>query len=430
MQDNYPQEFDEQYIDQAWSEMKKLLDKEMPVQPNRRAAGWLWLLAGFLLAALMGGGAYFLLQPVKNEAPPSSPPAPTAQLELPAGQQRAGEAGQKAAVAPEQNSGTGKEAPAGITRHDSAKQRRAGTTGRSMTTPWLPEAPALPDIPNGRGPEAEKGAGPAPAPKNPTSLSRETTGKARAWPQINSLPALPGKNLAVAETQKEQAAGLPYPVYRQPGLFRVAAEGSAFWLGHSAADGLGIGLAVEAHPRRSRLYARAGAFFRSYRPRLATESSVLRLENSFSKIPQPDGSLANSNSELASSTAVEAARYVQVPLVAGFQWRPRLAFEAGIQAGFLVSSTTASTWKLNNQAGSSSGPQQENNTIFETSKGPGAPLLNTASLDVIAGLAYRPSERTSLRLYWQYGLADVFVSARNEAYLRGLSLSFSYYLID
>lgn len=430
MQDNYPQEFDEQYIDQAWSEMKKLLDKEMPVQPRRRAAGWLWLLAGFLLAALIGGGAYFILQSAKSAAPPSSPPGPTAQLELPAGRQRAGEARQKEAVAQEQTSGTGKEGPAGIPRNDSAKQRRAGTTGRSITTLRLPETPALPDIPNGRGPEAEKGAGQATAPENTTSLPRETTIKTRAWPQINSLPAHPGKNLAVAEAQKEQATGLPHPVFRQPSLFRVAAEGSAYWLGYSAADGLGAGLAVEAHSRKNRLYARTGAFFRSYRPKLVTESSVLRLENSFSKIPQPDGSLANSNSELASSTAVEAARYVQIPLLAGFQWRPRLAFEAGIQAGFLVSGTTASTWKLNNQAGSSSGPQQENNTIFETSKGAGAHLLNTASLDVIAGLAYRHSERTSLRLYWQYGLADVFVSARDEAYLRGLSLSVSYYLTD
>lgn len=429
MQDNYPQEFDEQYIGQAWSEMKKLLDKEMPVQTNRRAAGWLWLLAGFLLPVLMGGGAYFLSQSVKNETPPSSPPGPTAQVELPASRHQAGEAGQKAAAVPEQNSGTGKEALAGITRNHSAKQRRAGA-GRSIPTLRLPEAPPLPDIPNGRGLEAEKGAGQAPAPENTTSLSRETAGKTRAWPQINSLPAHPVENLAVAETQKEQATGLPYPVFRQPGLFRVAAEGSAYWLGYSAADGLGAGLAVEVRPRRSRLYARTGAFFRSYRPKLGTESSVLRLENSFSKIPQPDGSLANSNSELASSTAVEAARYIQVPLLAGYQWRPRLALEAGIQAGFLVSSTTASIWKLNNQAGSSSGPQQEDNTIFETSKGAGAPLLNTASLDVIAGLAYRPAERTSLRLYWQYGLADVFGSARDEAYLRGLSLSFSYYLID
>ena len=78
MQDNYPQEFDEQFIDEAWLKMHQLLDKEMPVQPKRRAAGWLWFLAYMLIRH---AGRRRLLSLPFGKSPE---PSPSAAPQLPA----------------------------------------------------------------------------------------------------------------------------------------------------------------------------------------------------------------------------------------------------------------------------------------------------------------------------------------------------------
>jgi len=55
MQDN---QWDEQFRDHAWQEIRRLLDREMPVAPPRRRRGLAWIFLAALL--LLGGGAYVL----------------------------------------------------------------------------------------------------------------------------------------------------------------------------------------------------------------------------------------------------------------------------------------------------------------------------------------------------------------------------------
>jgi|GEM_PF-2900620 len=75
MQDN---QWDEQFIDHGWQEMRKLLDRDMPVLPwwRRRRAGWLALL---LLLSLGLGAVYFLGGEGRRRVP-----QPTATLDKPA----------------------------------------------------------------------------------------------------------------------------------------------------------------------------------------------------------------------------------------------------------------------------------------------------------------------------------------------------------
>ena len=421
MQDNYPQEFDEQFISEAWLKMRQLLDKEMPVQPKRRAAWWLWLLAGFLFVAV-AGGAFFLLNKGADSPPPFHD-RPVAGLE----QQSAGgspgtpkEPGsmnkvqdQKAeAQFPGKNAGALSTA---TLREPGAEAPKAlSSEGNNPQATAFSESKERKDTPKGfdAGDTIEnKGIVTGPVEKENQPV---TSGK-------SLIPALPlerssiSKILPYSETSGESP--LASIQAKKPRIFRAAIEGEGYYLAHSAPGGMGAGLALEFHPVNSRLYLRSGVFYRSYQPEATTA------ERSFQH------QLANDINQLSSSTEAAVARYIQLPLTGGFQWTPRFALEAGVQAGQLLYSRTISKWSLENQGSSSGSPQQIKNTIYKFGQNKGNGLLRATSFDIIAGLAYRPGTRTSLRLHYQYGLANMLNSEQDEAYIRGLKLSLSYYII-
>ncbi len=74
MQDNDDKLFDQAFVDHSWGEMKKLLDKELPVRQGPRRL--LWLLAlGFLVLTVAG----WLFGPTSNlDRPMASPDLPVA----------------------------------------------------------------------------------------------------------------------------------------------------------------------------------------------------------------------------------------------------------------------------------------------------------------------------------------------------------------
>ena len=438
MQDNYPQEFDEQFIDEAWLKMHQLLDKEMPVQPKRRAAWWLWLLAGLLLLVILGGAGYYLYHSSKSPEPSSSVALPTASLEgqVDAAQTDLQLKGQGLLSEQKsngiQNTSPGSE-PATTpeqTRAEMAVRKVVSDAERQGVKPILSIDGRLADdtthSKNIAVKEPAEGRNASVAPPNELvgSFGADKSG-------LSPLAFLPEKAGQIRPNTKEiHSGGLPQPTLRKPAVLKLAAEGGAYFFGSSAPNGLSAGLAIETRPRESRLYLRTGAFFCLYKEELKTEENMLHLENTFSKAPQPDGSIVNSTSKLSASSTITAARYMQFPLTAGFQWRPRLSLEGGLQAGVLLSNEATSRWRLIDQPNTSGGPRQEDNTIFEFKNGAGNDKLNPASLGLMAGIVYRPGLRTSLRLSYQHGLSDVLASSTEKAYIRRLHLSLAYYIIQ
>lgn len=419
MQDNYQHEFDEQFIGQAWQEMRRLLDKEMPVRHKRRPAWWLWLSGGFLLLALLAGSAYFLFRP--------APMAPAVAPRPIAGQER-GVDKSRDKKTPESGLSTESEAFSSRDENLPPRARNGGNELQGIPArraqALLYAAPVLQKSDNiltGAREEKKTQQGSLAAENpGPTTLSDQRL-PAPAFLKNQRAPLLPyagGENFSVSST----------PLRKRPAALRLALEGSAFFSALSFPDGYGGGLALEARPHSSRIYWRSGAFFRTFNQNLKTEENRLRLENSAIKIPQADGSLANSTSTLLAHTAISRTQYIQLPLTAGFQWKPRLAVEAGLQFGILASAVGQSSWSLKNEENlSPGGPQPGNNTLYRFDKGPASQSLNHTALDLIAGLAYRPSAHTSIRLYYQYGLSDILAGPGQKAYMRGLQLSVAYY---
>ncbi len=442
MQDKYPQEFDEQFISQAWLNMKQLLDQEMPVHPKRRPAWWLWLLAGLLLLSTLGGGAYYLYQISPGPKTKGTFPIPTASLDKPS----------EAAVS--QQSPDKKAASHDVTTIRKSGKEHEGTpstfhqagneaenAGLKITAPsgGHPAAPNLPlSQTPARGPENSSNTVVSLQTKSPEKLTEMIAEADAPLPAENKRwdppPALlplsgPGPLPVPAETYAAEA-GQHFSLSSDPPRLSLAVEGGAIFLGRSFVDGLGGGLALEARRRNSRIYWRTGAFFRSCNPEAATAGQAFRQENSFSKEVQLDGSLANSRSLLYSTTTITNARYLQFPFSAGFQWKPRLAFEAGLQAGFLLSGEANNTWSLDNSQNSAGGGgQPAMPEIFEFRRENARHRLAPATADIFAGLVYRPSARSSLRIFYHYGLSDILAEEQDEAFLRGINMSFAYYIV-
>jgi len=430
MQDNYPHEFDEQFISQAWLEMRRLLDKEMPLRQKRRPAWWLWLLGGLLLAVLAGSAYYFF-------RPGPAATAPTAGLELPA------DNGPDARPSEETRT-SGRNGLAADENSPSAKRPQpAGQAGTAR-----PPGEKKP----GREAPSEREVHPLISTPHPVAAAKQQIKREDSQQGQDIAAALPTGQPAGNEkagqlfippaplgstpvsflpySRQEVLSGLIRPACKRPALLRLALEGSGYFPAFSTPGGFGGGLALEARPRASQLYWRTGVFFRTYEQGLRVEENAIRLENSSIKIPQPDGSLANAQNRLIAYSTIGRSHYLQLPLLAGLQWKPRLAFEAGIQLGFLLSSKAESSWRLSPESSTPTPgmPQPENNSIYKFGESSGKQELNGTSLDIIAGLAYRPSARTSLRLAYQHGLSDILESPRQAAHIRGLQLSVAYYL--
>ncbi|MCO6476157.1 MAG: outer membrane beta-barrel protein [Phaeodactylibacter sp.] len=439
MQDKYPQEFDEQFINQAWLNMKQLLDQEMPVHPNQRPAWWPWLLAGLLLLSTLVGGAYYFYQKGLRAKTDDTAPLPIASYENPsekaASQQAPGTIASSQDLTGEQESVIKPEAAPSADAHSGKEAEK--TTGRKITSS-NDRYPAIPNLPLSPGPVSS--ANPAAAMQSEShGKQTEVIATANAVPPAGNrrweaplalLPLSQPDPLPMPTATYTATAGRQLSPPSNPLMLSLATEGGAIFLGRSFVDGLGGGLALEARRRNNRLYWRAGAFFRSYNPEAATAGQAFRQENSSSKEVQPDGSLANSRSLLYSTTTITNTSYLQFPLSAGFQWKPGLAFEAGLQAGFLLSGKANNTWSLDNsQSSAAGGGQPARPEIFEFRRENARNRLAPAAVDIFAGLVYRPGARSSLRVFYHFGLSDILAAEQDQAFLRGINMSMAYYIV-
>lgn len=399
MQDNYEHEFDEQYISQAWAQMRQLLDREMPVEEKRRPYFLLWWLAGALAFALAAWSLYSLQSGPAPVRSITSFPIPIAGATIP--------------PQPVQNAGPEpiRPLPSPAALSVSKEQETAATTNRSLSpasTPPTEKTVVETSL------TAETATAGTPASTIPPMAYGPAPEK------LPFLPALP-TSLPILATAPH-AAGLTGHAANMPGLARIAAEGGVFAHQFAETDGHFAGLFAELHPRHSRFYVRAGASWRLYTQDIVLSDQLLSLENS-----RAEGN-PSSTGLLAARSVATQYNCVGFPVHLGYKTGPRLAFEAGLQGNLLIGSKRRDTWRL---AGGNSLPHagaDDDALLYSSEPGNANAELRPFVVEAQAGIAYFPAYRLALRLQYQYALSDLLLSPYREEHYSGLQLSLAYYL--
>ena len=430
MQDNYPQEYDEQFIGQAWSNMKELLDQEMPVKRRKPVAWWLWLSAGLVLLLSLSGAGYYLFQAGKASATPAATP-PNTELSSPVAKQlqesppqnqpqEASQIGSKGEALTVQKKKKATTSNPNIKKHLSSAITE-GTFISPLQATSEVSASAL---------AITKNIQDDVLPSTPESVNNPSTSafELAKW----DLPVIPSLEASIVASksavQGDVMKSIQRPQIKKQVQVLFSAEGRTAFLLQNNGYGLGVGLGMEARPENSRLYGRFGLFAQSYQVDIVAEEKAFLLENSFVKIPQPGGGLENERNRLSSRSSIQELQYIQLPLTVGFQVMPQLSVETGVQAGLLISSRTANSWSLNNDPNALTGPGTSDQQLYEFNHNGPTLQLNNTSLDFLAGLAFQPGQRTNFRLYYQHGFSRLTGDSLNKVHLQGVQFSFAYYL--
>ncbi len=427
MPDNYPHEFDEQFVSQAWADMKALLDKEMPVAGKRRAAGW-WpgLLLGLALLFFLAGGICYWHEAHKPET------QPTATAGIAEVSKNTPSSQQDQAKAPEgqiESAGSA-EGPStsGIAAEPQAKKPSTAVFLRKERTPLsgnnTDAATAIAGQKEKNVPKAEiNRIGEQTQAKVPGAAGNE-----EAIPPREKMAKLSTISVLLGELENTSLKeSLPAAEATLPPLFRFAAEAGIFTAGQAPAEGFGLGLSGALHFRNSPWRLRAGLFYRHYSQSMENGEKVHSLQNSAFKIPQ-QGEFVPRTSYLWASNEITSTHYIGLPLQAGFRLFPRLSVEAGLEASLLLAARESTSWSVSGENSSPGGVTAEREAIYQSEdKAPGQ-ALNRANLSLIGGLLYQPGPRIGLRLSYQHGLANLLASPGFEAYQRGLWFNVGYSL--
>jgi hypothetical protein len=407
MQDNYEHEFDELFVNRAWAQMAGLLDREMPVQPQRRPLPWLWILGALLLGSLAGGLLiYAWMQP---SMPPQQPSVPATAF---------------ADTAP---------APATETCPDISHAAEALPEASNLLTTPQAQNPDRHDV-SRLTPLSAIAAATTPAPANvlkssalppsptmaPKPMGEAAASLAAALPAMDILPTL---NLLLPTEPPIPALLTRAQTSSNKRLaFRLALEIGSFSQS-GAIDGYFAGLSGELSPRGKRLYLRSGLHYQTDQRQRFNGEKVFTQQLT----PSETSNNISGSSLLSSTSHIIASQSLSLPLTAGYRLSPRLAAEAGLQADFLLSAQAQEEWRLLNGANLPL-PQPGNNLLYRFEASNARQQLASTSLGLHAGLAYRLSGRIAARLHYRHGLTDLLSAPAYRAYQRGGWLSATYQL--
>lgn len=416
MQDNYEHEFDEQFVSQAWTQMARLLDREMPVEGAKRPFFLWWWLLGALALALAGWGVYaFIHSAAKPEKAIASSPA--VKLEKPAAKARSGQPHPAPAEAVTGEAGMPAPAKANNTRSPISDKKQAISEGNKESA-GIGEKQVYQQAP---GKESEKIPAPETifTPAEPAAVQNRETA-------IHALPLPPALNLPAQMPGREPTSPkLPVPIARAPGRIRLAAEGGLFVKSPSGPGGCLAGLSAELRPRNGRLYMRSGLHYRYYEHQAVISRQLLSAQNS-----RAQGNPSPAPGLLAASSELEQTRHLSLPLAIGFRARARLALEAGLQSSLLLSSSRSDSWNLTGGNSLPDGGYAGSSLLHTPRAGSANAELRALTLEALAGLAYYPTHKLALRLQYQYGMSDLLLSPSRKARQSGAQLSLAYYLLQ
>ncbi len=416
MQDNYEHEFDEQFVNQAWGQMARLLDREMPVEGAKRPFFLWWWLLGALALALAGWGVYaFIHSAAKPERAIASSPA--VKLEKPASGASSGQTHPAPAEAAAGETGMPAPAMANGARGPISAKKQAISAGNKENA-GIGEKQFYQQAP-GKESEIIPASETISNPAEPVIIQNRETA-------IHALPLPPALNRAAQMLTWEPARPkLPVPIARAPGRIRLAAEGGLFAKNLPGPGGYLAGLSAELRPRNGRLYMRSGLHYRYYEQQAVISQQLLSAQNS-----RAQGNPSPAPGLLAASSELEQSRHLSLPLALGFRALPRLALEAGLQGSLLIGSSRSDSWNLTGGNSLPDGGYAGSSLLHTPRAGSANAELRALTLEALAGLAYYPTHKLALRLQYQYGMSDLLLSPSRKARQSGAQLSLAYYLLQ
>ena len=430
MQDN---QWDEQFRDHAWKEMRQLLDREMPVAPPRRRRWLAWI---FLVVLLLGGGAYYVLWVglrSGGELPatdvPAASSAPAAESSPPKNQLR---------------SERSRELPVAGAEQPGAAAAPEATAGGETASP--PQEVGVPhSFPDTRGErmeppsagEEEAAAPVAQAPPKAEAPSLSSAPEAR-----NTLhPALPIEWLSPKPLLHEwEVSRMPAPIRRAGASsllprhwgIRTAALGG----NGQAFNGAALGLIAEYGLGQSRWSLRTGLEYLY----LHREMRRPQTSGTYDLAAEEDPTPANPGSEDAGMGGNYA-----VPLPSALRFRSHglslplslhrhlgKRFQLGVGTQLIYSFRNLRQAVDESLAPNSFGNLQDRNTrglFFQNATAPlEREVFRRFDVALTGSLYYRPAARWQVELTYHYGLNDLAPSAYYEAYNRFGSLGVVYFL--
>jgi hypothetical protein len=410
MQDNQEPKFDEHFVDQAWENMRMLLDQEMPAAPapKRKAAAWWWMagLGTCLLIAVLGV-AYFSLQAVYISAFPLAIADDASAIQDHPQTDRPDQIIQ-ASLSPGQPISTD-EKPNLI--------RQTTTTSATTATPLMPDV-QLPATNN------KHDLHPQP-PMKPENLKSNTAdrpanrlqaaSKAAPFNTFRTLPLPSATRSVFADSPFSAPEATAIEPVRSKKGFKLSIEGSIHSIGLQNINGYGVAVLAEKHHPTNRLYFKAGLGYDVINPDIVASEQQLVFENT----ALYRGS--ENSTTISTHTALTALQKSYLSINLGYQLSNKIAVEAGIQPSYIHSSTMQETWSHSTAASSRPTPFVSRITANPTS-------IQSRQLVFTAGLQYQLNPSLGLRLNYQHGTTNLFDTSYDEAYLRAVKVAFAYYI--
>jgi hypothetical protein len=439
MQDNYQYDFDEKFVNQAWSQMRQMLDDEMPVdkEPQRKAWIW-WLMGGLLLLSVTLTGLYFYQSNQEEFASGQPAPAIAGQQPMtPAGSPRIREAEVTAASSESEE-------------WQSETERSVEIAAERAAAEITPELPSSADpasnlaassishqsLPLSDTPEERAGIigdfGSSTLPLDP--MQTQSPVLTDNQPITQDYPAQANEMMRVDLLESPVPTvvdGVPYsleenssiePISRKKPFIKLGVEGSGLSLGTDKVHGFGAALLANVQKADSRLYLKTALGYQVLKPDLIERENTLQFSNTALMAMPAEPGQEIPPSFLTETSSVTELRYIYLSVSAGYQLNEKLSLEVGLQPSWLQGSTLMETWTHTaGDTGTESAP-------FVTRLSDNEDAVTNSNLSLITGLAYQINPSFGLNLEYQNGLRDILASNHKAAYLRGVKIGVAYYI--
>ncbi len=411
-------DIDKAFTDRAWSAMKVMLDREMPVPEQKKRPVFWWWFSGALIIGLILGGAGVWLVGSGGKHQPASPSENPVEQPLPASAPVA------AGVSQPENS-TSPAFTEGKIADRKKEDEKSGTDRYSLLES---DRTTMPEHPSAALPEA-KGQKAAPAEKvfaeeEPLPHRGLLSAIALEKPHTPKLLRVSGPALSVGSSGRFSASKIK--------SFYLAAQQNApsvgfgfavgmqrhFPLGHSRLSlGIGVGYAYLQRP----LFI--------HQTDTLTVTSTLETADEDYGFEQINTALFEASGAISTNRRVDLAmHYLELPLTLSRPFGRRFGLTAGVTPSILLATApdlaSGGLFRSTAKAGITPNMQSGNPPPF----GDAATQVPVSGFDLTlkGGAYYRLSPVWKLALSYEHGLVDVLEGNSTKEYHRLLRLGVHY----
>lgn len=419
MQDNYHSDFDPKFVDQAWSEMHKMLDQEMPVNKPVKKRGLIWWSLGTLLLGLIAGITYFSWDSHQTRKVIAINSATN----------------QEAMALADQNTNS---------QNYTTSSKKGFNTKTETQETIINLSQPKPSISSSHSTIKEETSSASVSSRNTNALSpiessALSTDNVLTEANTNTTAATAINNnlLSVDNDQLKASMNIPFAAtllkevsekdreetihhqaivpHAQHSKFTMGIEGGIYSFGFKKIDGLQAALFanVSVNPR---IYLRSGLGFAILRPAILENSTTLSFNNTALNPSQAEG---KPSSYITARTAVTDLSYAYIYCGIGYNLTDKLALEGSIIPALLSNSTLQESWTYTTQ-------DAENNSPFVSRISVNPKEVSKYLLSYSTGLRYQFNSSFDIRLHYQANLSDLLTNTSKRENLRGINLSMAY----